>query len=80
MTRAQALGNNDVEGLAQRFRFAKAEDALRTAVPKTNDALSVGINDRVGGFADDGLQQAADVAGHGIIRNGRCSVGHRFPR
>ena len=47
---------------------------------KTNDTLGVGINDRVGGFADDGLQQAADVAAHGIIRNGRCSVGHRFPR
>src|SRR5580704_18533035 len=55
VTRAEALGNNDVEGLAQCFGFGKAEDPLRTKVPKTNDSLSVRINDRVGGFADDGL-------------------------
>src|SRR5437764_4945210 len=54
VTRAQALGNNDVEGLAQRFGFGKAEDSLRTEVPKTNDAPGVGINNRVGRFADDG--------------------------
>ena len=55
MTCAQALGNDDVEGLAQRFGFGKAEDPLRTVIPKANDAPGVGINNRVRGFADDGL-------------------------
>jgi len=48
MTRAQAFWDDDVEGLAQRFRFGKAEDSRGTEVPKSNDALGVGINDRVG--------------------------------
>jgi hypothetical protein len=79
MTRAQAFWDDDVEGLAHRFRFGKAEDSRGTEVPKSDDALGVGINDRVGGFTEVRMRQAADVDDHGIIRNGRCSVGHRFP-
>jgi hypothetical protein len=45
-------GNDEMQGLTQRFDWAEAKNKLRPSVPETNDSLLVRHNDGIIGFRD----------------------------
>jgi hypothetical protein len=52
-----ALGNDQVEGLAERVFLTVAEDRLGAAVPQPDDAPAIRVHDGVRHGIDDPLEQ-----------------------
>ena len=61
MLLAEALRNDDIKGLPDRFLGREAKNTLRARIPKANGAVAVGIDYGVWNFTDDGLTELHDL-------------------
>src|SRR5262249_36179117 len=57
VTRAQPLGNDEVEGPAERLVLHIVENALRARGPEADDAVAIGGDDRVRLGRENGLRE-----------------------
>jgi hypothetical protein len=67
LSRAKVLRDDDVERLAERFRFREAEDALGAFVPEADHTLRVGVDDGIGRLLRERAVEALAIgSGHSV--------------